>query len=150
MYQEHQLQLVLPSFSCFPVFFQFSSKVRVLILFFTFFQFYSVVCQDNKVHNSASSLFCCWLLLGLIVWPRLGDPFVSQNPRAVCVSHSPGQILGCSYTICSHGQLSIIIMINHYSLLQWHSQSHSIMEVFFIANINYCQWGIGRIKWYVQ
>ena len=28
------------------------------------------------------SLFC-WLLLGLVVWPRLGDPFVSQNPKRV-------------------------------------------------------------------
>ena len=33
-------------------------------------------------------LFFCWLLLGLAVWPRLGDPFVSQNSRRVCVSFS--------------------------------------------------------------
>ena len=37
-----------------PRFFQFPSKVQVLILLFTFFQFLSVV---SKVHNSASSLF---------------------------------------------------------------------------------------------
>ena len=36
------------------------------------------------------SLFC-WLLYVLVVWTRLGDTFVSQNPRGVCVSHSPGQ-----------------------------------------------------------
>ena len=35
--------------------FQFPSKVQVLL--FTFFLFYSVISQDNKVHNSASSLF---------------------------------------------------------------------------------------------
>ena len=52
--------------------------------------------RDSKVHNSTSSLFC-WLLLGLVVWPRLGDPVVSQNPKWVRVSHSPGQILGCAY-----------------------------------------------------
>ena len=38
-------------------FFQFPSKVQVLISLFTFFQFYSVVSQDSKVHNSTSSLF---------------------------------------------------------------------------------------------
>ena len=37
-------------------FFQFPCKVKVLILLFTFFQFYSMVSQDSKVHNSASSL----------------------------------------------------------------------------------------------
>ena len=36
---------------------QFPSKVQVLIPLFTFFQFYSVVCRDSKVHNSESSLF---------------------------------------------------------------------------------------------
>ena len=45
-----------------PQFFQFPSKVEVLIHLFAFFQFYSVVRWDSKVHSSASSLFCCWLL----------------------------------------------------------------------------------------
>ncbi len=60
----------------FHSFFQFSSKVEVLILLFTFFQFYSVVSRDSKVNNFANCLFCCWLLLGLVFWPRLGDPSV--------------------------------------------------------------------------
>ena len=25
-------------------------------------------------------LLFCWLLQGLVIWPRLGDPFLSQNP----------------------------------------------------------------------
>ena len=41
-------------------FLQFSSKVEVLILFFTFFQFY-VVCRDRKVNNFADFLF--WLII---------------------------------------------------------------------------------------
>ena len=49
-----------------PHFFLFPSKVHVLILLFTFYQFYSVVSRDSKVHNSASSLFC-GLLLGLVL-----------------------------------------------------------------------------------
>ena len=41
----------------FHSFFQFPSKVEVLILLFTFFQFYSVVSWDSKVNNFAISLF---------------------------------------------------------------------------------------------
>ena len=41
----------------FHSFFQFPSKVEVLILLFTFFQFYSVVSRDSKAHNFANSLF---------------------------------------------------------------------------------------------
>ena len=46
----------------FHSFLQFPSKVEVFIFLFTFFQFYSVVSWDSKVHNPASSLFFCWLL----------------------------------------------------------------------------------------
>ena len=50
---------------------------------------------------------CCWLLLGEVAWPRSGDPFVSKNPRGVCVSYSPGLILTYAYTICLYGQIKI-------------------------------------------
>ena len=43
--------------------------------------------------------FLCWLSLGLVVWSGLGDPFVSQNPREVCVAHFPGRILDCAYAM---------------------------------------------------
>ena len=46
--------------------FQFSSKVKVFISLFKFYQFYSVVCHDSKVDNFANSLFFCWLLLLLL------------------------------------------------------------------------------------
>ena len=36
-------------------FFQFSSKVQVLILLYVFVQFYSMVSRGSKLHNSASS-----------------------------------------------------------------------------------------------
>ena len=43
--------------SCmFHSFFQFPSEVQVLILLFTFYQFYSVVSQGSKVYNFANSL----------------------------------------------------------------------------------------------
>ena len=40
----------------FHSFFQFSSKVEVLILLFTFLQIYSVVRRDSKVNSFADSL----------------------------------------------------------------------------------------------
>ena len=93
----------------FHSFFQFPSKVDVPILLFTFFQFYSVVSRDSKVENFASSLsflffFFCRLLLGLVFWPRFGDPCVCQSPIGICVCHTPEQVLGCAYTICWYGQ----------------------------------------------
>ena len=48
-------------------FFSFPSKVLVLIPF-AFFQFYSVVSRDSKVQNSASSLFC-WFIIIIIIIP---------------------------------------------------------------------------------
>ena len=46
-----------------------------------------------------------WLSLGLVVWPRLDNPFLSQNPKEFWASHAPGQIQGCAYTIRSYGQI---------------------------------------------
>ena len=60
----------------FNSFFHSPSKVQVLIFLFVFFQFYSVISRNSKVHNFGKSLFFCRLLLGLVDWPRLGDPFV--------------------------------------------------------------------------
>ena len=38
------------------------------------------------------------------VLPELGDLFVSQNPIELCISHSPGRILGCAYSTCPYSQ----------------------------------------------
>ena len=84
----------------YPSFFQFSCKVEVLIFLFTFFLFYPVA--KSTIWQV---LFCCCLSLGVVIWPRLGDLFASQNPREVCASHFLGRILGCAYTICSYGQI---------------------------------------------
>ena len=86
------------------IFSLFTCNVLVLISLFTFFQFYFVVSQNGKVHYLESSLFF-WLSQGLVVWSRLDDLFVSQNPREICASHFPGQMLSCKYTICSYGQI---------------------------------------------
>ena len=87
-----------------PRFFFISlARSRYLFVFSLSFEF---TLWSAETANSVNSLFC-WLLLGLVVWPRLDDPFVSENARTVCAYHSPGQILGCVYTICSDGQIQI-------------------------------------------
>ena len=61
-----------------PQFFQFPGKIQMIIFLFAFFQFYSVISWDSKFHNFASSPFC-WLLQGVVVWPRISDLFAPQN-----------------------------------------------------------------------
>ena len=39
------------------------------------------------------------LSLDLIFWTKSGDLFVFQNHREFCVSHFPGRIIVCAYTI---------------------------------------------------
>ena len=36
---------------------------------------------------------------------ELGDLCVCHSPIGVYVPHSPGQMLGCAYTVCSYGQI---------------------------------------------
>ena len=82
-------------------FFQFHSKVQVLILLFDSFNFPMWSAETAK--STILQIFFFFLLLIII---RSGDPLIFQNPRGVCASHSPGQMLGCAYTICSYGQVS--------------------------------------------
>ena len=77
----------------FHSFFNSLAKVEELILLFLFFQFYSVVSQDSKVDNFAIFFFFFWLLLGMVIWPILGDPCVGQRPIGVYVC----QFLGHYY-----------------------------------------------------
>ena len=65
----------------FHSFFQFTSKFQLLIPLFNFFQFYSVVSRDSKVHNSGSSLF--FLLLIIIRSGRLAEIW-----RSICMRKS--------------------------------------------------------------
>ena len=82
----------------FHSFFQFPSKVEVLILLFKFFQFYSVVSRDRNVDNFASSLFLLIIIRSGLL-PRLGDPCVCQSPIGVHVCYFLGQAVGCAYAI---------------------------------------------------
>ena len=88
----------IPVTSC-SIDFQLSSKFKELISLFTFLQLYPVVSRTAK-SSIRLVLFLCWLSLGLVVWPKLNDLFVSQNLKEFCASHFLGWILSCAYTIC--------------------------------------------------
>ena len=73
----------------FHIFFQFPCKVEVLILLFTFFQFYFVVNRDSKVDNFANSLFFLLIiirssLLAEVKW----SVCMSKSHWCLCVSFS--------------------------------------------------------------
>ena len=72
----------------FHSFFHFPSKVEVLILLFTFFQFYYVVSRDSKVDYFASSPFLLIILKsGLLAGIRLSVCMLKSH-RSLCLAFS--------------------------------------------------------------
>ena len=68
-----------------PQLFQFSRKVEVPILLFTFFQFYSVDSRDSKVDNFENSIFLLIIRSGLLAdisW----SVYMSKPHTSLCVS----------------------------------------------------------------
>ena len=92
----------------FHYFFSSPARSRHSSLFSLSFSFtlWSVGTAKSRIRQVF--FFCCLLSLGLAVWPRLDDPFVSQNPKEYCASHFLGWILGFAYTICSYGQFKLL------------------------------------------
>ena len=86
-------------FHCF--FFQFFGKIQIFLYLFTFFS--SAVCRSTRWQV----FFSDWITQGLIVWPGLGDPFLSQNPWNLNAHHSQGGILVFVYTIYLYAQVLI-------------------------------------------
>ena len=72
----------------------------------------------------------------LVIWPKLDDPFVSQNPREVFASHSSERILSYICSTWSYDEIQIIIIIipcKFFSsvlpdglLLEWHLVSFGL------------------------
>ena len=68
-----------------------AAKSTILQIFFFFF------------------LFVCWLLLGLVFWPRFGDPFVCQSPIGVlCGSFSRTGAGLCKYHLLAWSNLNFL------------------------------------------
>ena len=96
----HQLLLVLLSLSCSTV---FSVPLQGSGTYLSFCFLSIWLCDQLRWLSSHFTRFSsfCWLSPCLVVWLRLGDLFVSQNPRGVFVSQSPRQILKRSSDLSS-------------------------------------------------
>ena len=81
----------------FHSFFQFPSKVGVLVLFFTFFQFYSVVSRDSKVDYFAGSLFLLIIIKSGLLAEIRWSVCMSKSHRSLCVSFSRTRAGLCIY-----------------------------------------------------
>ena len=73
-------------------FFTSLARSRYLSLFSLSFIF---ILRSAGTTNSTfrQVILFCWLPLGPVIRPRLGDPFLFQNPKEFCASHFLGQIL---------------------------------------------------------
>ena len=69
------------------------------------------------------------ILLDLFVWPRFGDPFVSQTPSRVFASHSLWQNQDGTYTIFSYDHTSNSCTIRCGSLCSPHPASSYLLSV---------------------
>ena len=99
----------------FPGFFYFLTRSRYLSFFSFSFNYIQWSAGTSK-SSILQVIFCSWLLLDLVVWPRLSDPFIYQNPTGVRTFHSPGQMFGCACAVYSDGQISISCTIPNGSL----------------------------------
>ena len=84
----------------FNIFFLFLFSKNVSVLMFLLILLCNLPGGQSPLY--AGSLF---FFNDLVVWPRLGDPFVSENLKEVCASYSPGWILVSTYTIWLKAQI---------------------------------------------
>ena len=112
----------------------FSSLARSTYSSLFSFSFSAALSSAGTAKSRFSFFFSFFFLLtitSLVVWPRFGDPFVSQNPTEVCLFYFLGLILGCAYTICSE------VTVNHLKMARgeiWPKRCEK-------NNKNYTRWG---------
>ena len=56
-------------------------------------------------------LFFCWLLLGLVFWPRFGDPCICQSQRSLCVLFSRRGAGLCIYHLLVWSKLLLLSLL---------------------------------------
>ena len=89
----------------FHSFFSSLARSRCLSFFSLSISFTLKSAETAKSTVRQVLFFFSWLSRGLVVWPRLGVPFVSQNPREFTASHFLGRILDCASIINSYEQI---------------------------------------------
>ena len=90
------LTIVIAITFIFHIFFSSLARSRFLSLFLLSFSF-TLWSAGTVKSTPRQILVCrfCWLSLGLVVWLRLVDLFVSQTPKLFRAFHFLGEILGC-------------------------------------------------------
>ena len=92
----------------FHSFFQFSSKVEVLISLFTFFKFYSVARRDSKVDNFADSHFLLIIIRSRLRGEIRWSVCISKSHRSLCVSFSRTGSGLCIYHLLAWSNLNFL------------------------------------------
>ena len=106
----------------FHSFFQFPCKVKVFVLLFIFFRFYSMVSRVSKVHNFTSSLF-------LLIIIRSGRQ--DEIRWSVCMSKSHWSLcVSFSRDICWVLHIPFVHMVKFQFLAQFPVDhfAHSVMS----------------------
>ena len=84
----------------------FSSFARSKYLTFSLsLNFTSGPSGPQRTLFSGFCLFFSHLSLRVVICPRLGNAFLSQNVSDYWALNSHGHILSCAHTFCSHGQI---------------------------------------------
>ena len=94
-----------------------SNNTNGITVTFTFHSF-SVLSQDPGIYlpsvllygqlewqNPLSGWFSFFFVDYLVIYLRLDDLLLSQNPTEYCASRFPGWIMGCAYIVCLYGQI---------------------------------------------
>ena len=95
----------------FHSFFQFSRKVHVLIFSLSLSLTLLSAGTANSTIGQVLNFFfflCCWLCLCLVVWLKLRDLFVSQNPIEMCASQSRTVSELCIYRLFEWSNFSFL------------------------------------------
>ena len=83
------------------IFLDFSINVYIFIFLSAFFESEQSGQQSLQFDRFTYFFSFYWLSLCIVVWSRIDDLFLSQNPREVWMSFSPGRIQSCAQTACS-------------------------------------------------
>ena len=98
----------------------FSSLVRFKNLSLFLISFIFSLWYAHTVKSTIQQvLLFGWISQSLVIWPRLGDPFVFQNPWEHCPSHSSGRIADWAYTTCFYGPIQFLVHLWITFLIQW-------------------------------
>ena len=92
----------------FHIFFQFSSKISVLIFLFVFFSFYPVVSQNDQVHCSADSIFLLTITRSGRLAEIKGSICISKSQRILCFTFSRSDSLLCTYHLFVGSNLNFL------------------------------------------